>query len=64
MSKAEFGFYMDSNGKFVNEKAFRESIFQGGIDPSMRKEAWKHLLNVFPSGTWRALESLISIIRG
>jgi len=50
MTDAEFRNYMDCDGKLVNERAFRESIYQGGIDPGLRKVTWRHLVNVFPAG--------------
>ncbi|KAF6025571.1 TBC1D25 [Bugula neritina] len=49
MTDAEFRNYMDCDGKLVNERAFRESIYQGGIDPGLRKVTWRHLVNVFPA---------------
>jgi len=52
MSDAEFHNYMDSDGKLISVRAFRESVYQGGIEPSLRKVAWRHLLNVFPEGEY------------
>lgn len=50
MTDSEFRNYLDSNGQLISERAFRESIYQGGIEPSLRKVTWRHLLNVYPPG--------------
>lgn len=48
MSDMEFKNYMDSEGFMVRPNDFRLSVFQGGIEPSLRRVAWRHLLNIFP----------------
>ena len=50
MTDAEFRNYLDCSGRLVNEKGFRDGIYQGGIEHNLRKVAWRHLLNVFPPG--------------
>lgn len=52
MSDQEFRTYMDSNGRMTGEREFRDSIYQGGVEPSLRKVTWRHLLNVFPPGLY------------
>ena len=48
MSDMEFHNYLDSAGVMVKPQEFRLSIYQGGIEPSLRRVAWRHLLNIFP----------------
>ncbi|XP_076469269.1 TBC1 domain family member 25-like isoform X2 [Babylonia areolata] len=48
MSDKEFHTYLDSAGFMVRPKEFRLSIYQGGIEPSLRRVAWRHLLCIFP----------------
>ena len=52
MTDLEFRNFLDSNGRLISERAFRESIYQGGVEPSLRKVTWRHLLNVYPPGTY------------
>ncbi|CAL1544918.1 unnamed protein product [Lymnaea stagnalis] len=49
MSDMEFKNYMDSEGFMVRPNDFRLSVYQGGIEPSLRRVAWRHLLNIFPA---------------
>lgn len=48
MSDMEFHNYLDSAGFMVKPSEFRLSIYQGGIESSLRRVAWRHLLNIFP----------------
>lgn len=50
MSFEEFQIYLDKEGRLIDYKGFRESIYLGGVVPSMRIIVWRHLLCVFPSG--------------
>lgn len=50
MSDQEFRNFLDSAGHMVKPEEFRISIYQGGCEPSLRRVAWRHLLNVFPHG--------------
>lgn len=50
LSDAEFRRFLDPVGQIVYAKELRSVIYFGGIDPSLRKVVWKHLLNVYPSG--------------
>ncbi|ELU01425.1 hypothetical protein CAPTEDRAFT_178211 [Capitella teleta] len=50
MTDAEFHNFLDSVGHLVQPQQFRLSVYQGGIEPSLRKVAWRHLLNVYPEG--------------
>ena len=49
MSDLEFHNYLDSAGFMVKPNEFRLSIYQGGIEPSLRRVAWRHLLNIYPA---------------
>lgn len=50
MSDQEFRNFLDSAGHMVKPEEFRISIYQGGCEPSLRRVAWRHLLNIFPNG--------------
>ena len=50
MSDQEFRNFLDSAGYMVKPEEFRISIYQGGCEPSLRRVAWRHLLNIFPNG--------------
>ncbi|CAH1108579.1 unnamed protein product [Psylliodes chrysocephalus] len=50
LSDAEFRRFLDPVGQIVFAKELRSVIYFGGIDPSLRKVVWKHLLNVYPDG--------------
>lgn len=50
LSDSEFRYYCDSVGQIINQVELRKVIFSGGIDPSLRRVVWKHILNVYPSG--------------
>ncbi|XP_046334579.1 TBC1 domain family member 25-like isoform X1 [Haliotis rufescens] len=49
MSDMEFHNYLDSGGFMIKPQEFRLSIYQGGIEPSLRRVTWRHLLNIFPA---------------
>ncbi|CAG9839629.1 unnamed protein product [Diabrotica balteata] len=50
LSDAEFRRFLDPVGQIMYAKELRSVIYFGGIEPSLRKVVWKHLLNVYPSG--------------
>ncbi|XP_013791235.2 TBC1 domain family member 25-like, partial [Limulus polyphemus] len=50
MTDIEFHNYLDSTGRLVQPKELRLSVYQGGLDPSLRKVVWKHILNVYSEG--------------
>lgn len=50
LSDNEFRTFLDSVGLITQPSDLRRVIFFGGIDPSLRKVVWKHLLNVYPAG--------------
>ena len=49
MSDMEFHNYLDNAGHMVRPNEFRLSIYQGGIEASLRRVAWRHLLNIYPA---------------
>ncbi|CAG5117893.1 unnamed protein product [Candidula unifasciata] len=49
MSDMEFHSYLDNAGFMVRPNEFRLAIYQGGIEPSLRRVAWRHLLNIYPA---------------
>ncbi|XP_055549256.1 uncharacterized protein LOC129732412 isoform X2 [Wyeomyia smithii] len=50
LSDAEFRTFCDSVGQIVESEQLRKVIYLGGIDPSLRRVVWKHILNVYPDG--------------
>ncbi|CAH0748835.1 unnamed protein product [Diatraea saccharalis] len=46
----EFRSFLDAVGQINNPIKLREVIYCGGIEPSLRKVVWKHILNVYPEG--------------
>ncbi|ERL84119.1 hypothetical protein D910_01468, partial [Dendroctonus ponderosae] len=50
LSDGEFRKFCDAVGQIVHAKELRSVIYYGGIEPSLRKVVWKHLLNVYPEG--------------
>ncbi|CAD5124952.1 unnamed protein product [Dimorphilus gyrociliatus] len=48
LTDAEFREYLDSVGNLTRDTEFRMHVYQNGVEHSLRKVVWKHLLNVFP----------------
>ena len=44
----EFRNFLDSDGRIVQPQELRQRIFEGGCEPSKRKELWPILLGVYP----------------
>ncbi|XP_024081498.1 TBC1 domain family member 17-like [Cimex lectularius] len=40
--------FMDEEGRITNVEEVKQTIFKGGITPSLRYEVWKYLLDYFP----------------
>ncbi|CAG0913289.1 unnamed protein product [Notodromas monacha] len=50
VNDAEFHSFLDAVGCLVKPKELRTAVFRGGIEPSLRKVVWKHILNIYPPG--------------
>lgn len=50
LTDAEFRRFLDPIGQVTRSKELRAVIYFGGIEPSLRKVVWKHILNVYPDG--------------
>ncbi|CAG4944245.1 unnamed protein product [Colias eurytheme] len=50
LNDVEFRTFLDAVGQITNTTKLREVIYCGGIEPSLRKVVWKHILNVYPEG--------------
>ena len=48
MIQTEFQNFLDSDGRLIKPLEFRQSVYHGGIEPSIRRSLWPHLLNVYP----------------
>ena len=42
--------FLNKVGQVVTPRKLRLAVYRGGLEPCMRKVAWKHLLNVYPDG--------------
>lgn len=51
ISRDRWGTFFDGEGKgrLVRMDKFREEVFYSGIEPELRKEAWKFLLQFYPA---------------
>ncbi|CAB3377490.1 Hypothetical predicted protein [Cloeon dipterum] len=45
-----FRSFLDPLGTLEEPRAMRAAVFASGVEPSLRKVVWKHLLNVYPEG--------------
>jgi TBC1 domain family member 25 len=45
-----FRSFLDPLGTLEEPGAMRAAVFSTGVEPSLRKVVWKHLLNVYPEG--------------
>ena len=50
MSDAEFHQFLDATGHLVQPQQFRLAVYQCGVEASLRRVVWRHLLNVYPNG--------------
>lgn len=50
LSDNEFRSFLDALGQVQRKDELRKVIFFGGIDPSLRRVVWKHILGVYPYG--------------
>lgn len=50
LSDTEFLSFCDSVGQIVQAKNLRKAIYNGGIEPGLRRVVWKEILNVYPEG--------------
>ena len=50
MSDTKFHSFLDAVGHLTQPEQFRLCVYHGGIEPSLRKVVWRHLLNIYPEG--------------
>jgi hypothetical protein len=41
--------FLDSEGRLEHPHDLRQAIYEGGVEPSCRNAAWRHLLNICPT---------------
>jgi len=46
----EFRSFLNKVGQVVAPREMRLAVYRGGLEPGIRKVAWKHLLNLYPAG--------------
>jgi hypothetical protein len=44
MNEEKFKTYFDEQGRLTKVEDFKKDVFYGGIEPTLRSEAWKFLL--------------------
>ena len=44
----------------MDGKALRLRIFNAGVEPSIRREAWKYLLGLYPAGSTSAYRAALA----
>ena len=49
LGDAEYRNFTDSDGRIVQLSELRQRIFDGGCEPSRRKELWPLLLDIYPN---------------
>ncbi|RWS25362.1 uncharacterized protein B4U80_00642, partial [Leptotrombidium deliense] len=50
LTERQYYNYLDNEGRISSMRELRISVFRRGVEPSLRKAVWKHLLNVYPPG--------------
>lgn len=50
LTDIEFRSFLDSVGLIVHPGELRRVIYNGSIEPSLRRVVWKHIVNVYPIG--------------
>ena len=48
MSDAEFRNFQDAVGCLIQPQQFRLAVYQAGVETSLRRVVWRHLLNIYP----------------
>ena len=49
LNEKDWGECFDGMGRLVLQNEFRIRVFHSGVEPSLRREVWPHLLGVYPS---------------
>uniref|UniRef100_A0A0K2TQC7 TBC1 domain family member 25like [Nasonia vitripennis] n=1 Tax=Lepeophtheirus salmonis TaxID=72036 RepID=A0A0K2TQC7_LEPSM len=50
LADKEFQNFKDGVGELTHPRELRLAVYQGGIEPPLRKVVWKHILGVYPKG--------------
>jgi hypothetical protein len=50
LGEAEFKNFLDSDARIIQPNELKQRIFEGGIDPKLRRIIWRFLLNIYPVG--------------
>jgi hypothetical protein len=48
LGQLELHNFLDSDGRIVQLNELKQRIFEGGIEPGLRKIIWRYLLNIYP----------------
>jgi len=59
----KFHSFFDSDKRLINEHEFRRAIFHGGINESLRKDAWKFLFQYFSYNSTPRERSITAVER-
>nr|GMC65176.1 TBC1 domain family member 15-like isoform X1 [Ipomoea batatas] len=63
MGPKEWATFLDSEGRVMNPQALRKRIFYGGLENSLRKEAWKFLLGYHSYDSTYAERKLLASVK-
>ncbi len=58
LTDAEYKNFIDSDGRVVHFGELRQRIFDGGCDPTRRKDIWPMLLDIYPSHSLTAKQRI------
>ncbi|XP_033643110.1 TBC1 domain family member 15-like isoform X1 [Asterias rubens] len=53
LTKAEWESHLDKEGRVIEVPELLKKIFQGGMDPSIRRDVWKFILKYYPWNSTR-----------
>ena len=49
INENDFKKYFDQQGRLIYANELRQAIYEGGVEPTMRRIIWRHLLNIYPA---------------
>lgn len=49
LTEKEWVDYFDGNGRLFSARDLRIRVYHGGVEPNLRREAWPHILGVYPT---------------
>lgn len=59
----KFASFLDADKRLINEHEFRKVIFRGGINETLRQDAWRFLFQYYPNNSTPRERSITSVER-